>query len=204
MGSILDTCYIQRDNVLSGEHLRDLTQAILTCPYLATNQLSDSFDGTLGFSIIFKASGRGQAERQFPFLKPYLKQVVKQTCNAFYFNALVLYQGTYVDFHVDSSMSSYGRIKTIPNWVSILYAQVPADMQGGELILQGGDHGTTAIQPRTNTLVSFLGFLRHAVTEVMASQPRISLICEQYKLTESRLQKIPEFQIESETKNYAT
>jgi hypothetical protein len=87
---------------------------------------------------------------------------------------------------------------TTPILVSVLYIQVPHALQGGELLLQASEHQVVQIQPQTNTLLYFRGNLKHSVNEVKSSQPRISLICEQYNLSETRLQQIPEFEIKSE------
>ncbi|MEQ9549602.1 MAG: 2OG-Fe(II) oxygenase [Coleofasciculus sp. G3-WIS-01] len=121
-----------------------------------------------------------------------------QECNTFYLNPLVLEGGTCVEPHVDCSISLYSRKLTIPNLVSVLYVQVPHDLQGGELLLETGEDQVVQIQPQTNTMLFFRGNLEHSVNQVKSSQPRISVICEQYNLSETRLQQIPEFEIQSE------
>lgn len=80
--------------------------------------------------------------------------------------------------------------------MSVLYVQVPPDLQGGELVFQR-EHKVDQIQPQANTLVYFRGNLMHSVNKVNSSQARISLVCEQYNLSETRLQQIPEFEIQS-------
>jgi Rps23 Pro-64 3,4-dihydroxylase Tpa1-like proline 4-hydroxylase len=197
MKNTLTKCYAQRHNVFPIEYLNELRSQILYSPYLAASQLSDSFAGTKGFSVIFKRSGIGKIEQHFSFFEPYLKAALKQACNAFYLNALVLESGTRIEPHVDCSISSYGMMFAIPNLVSVLYVQVPHDLKGGELVLQTNEHQAGAIHPRTNTLLYFRGDLVHSVNEVKSSQPRISLVCEQYNLSETRLQPIPEFDIKS-------
>lgn len=197
MKTTLTKCYAQRHNVFPIEYINELRSQLLPSPYLAASQLSDSFAGTKGFSVIFKRSGIGEIEQHFPFFEPYLKVALKQACNAFYLNALVLERGTRVEPHVDCSISSYGMTFTIPNLVSVLYVQVPHDLKGGELVLQTNEHQVGTIHPRTNTLLYFRGDLVHSVNEVKSSQPRISLVCEQYNLSETRLQPIPEFEIKS-------
>jgi hypothetical protein len=198
MKTTLTECYTQRHNVFPLEYLNDLRSQLLSCPYLAANQLSRSFLRTKGFSVIFKRSGISEVERHFPFFEPYLKAALMQACNTFYLNPLVLEGGTLVEPHVDCSISSYTRMFTTPILVSVLYIQVPHALQGGELLLQASEHQVVQIQPQTNTLLYFRGNLKHSVNEVKSSQPRISLICEQYNLSETRLQQIPEFEIKSE------
>lgn len=197
MNKIITQCYTQRHNVFPVEYIKELRSQILSCPYLANSQLSKNFLGTKGFSVIFKRSGIGKVERHFPFFTPYLQVALRQACNAFYLNTLVLENGTTVEPHFDCSISSYGTILTIPNLVSVLYIQVPQDMQGGELILQANEHQVGIIKPQINTLLYFCGDLVHSVNEVKSSQPRISLICEQYNLNTTRLEHIPGFEIKS-------
>lgn len=170
---------------------------ILSSPYLAASQLSESFAGTKGFSVVFKRLGIGEVERHFPFFQPYLSVALMPTCNAFYLNPLVLEGGTRVEPHVDCSLSDHGKFIAIPTIVSVLYVQVPPDLQGGELVLQEREHKVGQIRPQTNTLLYFRGNLTHSVNEVKSSQARISLVCEQYNLSETRLQQIPEFEIQS-------
>jgi predicted 2-oxoglutarate/Fe(II)-dependent dioxygenase YbiX len=170
---------------------------ILSSPYLAASQLSESFAGTKGFSLVFKRSGIGEVERHFPFFQPYLRVALMPDCNAFYLNPLVLEGGTRVEPHVDCSLSDYNQLIAIPIIVSVLYVQVPSDLQGGELVLQERGNKVGQIQPQTNTLLYFRGDLTHSVNQVKSSQARISLVCEQYNLSETRLQQIPEFEIQS-------
>lgn len=198
METTLTKCYIRKRNVFPIEYLNDLRSQIISSPYLAANQLSNSFLGTKGFSVIFKRSGISEVERNLPFFEPYLKAALMQECNTFYLNPLVLEGGTCVEPHVDCSISLYSRKLTIPNLVSVLYVQVPHDLQGGELLLETGEDQVVQIQPQTNTMLFFRGNLEHSVNQVKSSQPRISVICEQYNLSETRLQQIPEFEIQSE------
>ncbi len=189
--------FAKRDNFFPVEYLNQLRSQILSSPYLASNQLSENFADTKGFSLVFQRSGISEVERHFPFLSNYLEQILKQGCNAFYLNSLIIETGTQICSHVDCSISSYGMEYTIPNLVSILYVQVPPDLEGGELILRTNENRKEVIKPQTNTLIHFLGNLTHSVNTVKSLQPRISLICEQYNLSATRLEKIPEFEIRS-------
>lgn len=40
------------------------------------------------------------------------------------------------------------------------------------------------VQPQESMLLHFLGYLTHRVQSIQASQPRISIVCEQYNLKE--------------------
>ena len=123
---------------------------------------------------------------------------LKSKCNAFYLNPLVIEAGGDVKPHVDCSISSYEMEIAIPQLVSVLYVQVPLDIEGGELVLEGKNI-VKVIPPEYNTLLYFLGNLTHSVKPFYSSQPRISLICEQYYLAPKRLEYIPDFAIISES-----
>ena len=125
----LNKYYSLKSNAFTLDYLNELRMQILSCPYLAGSQLSDSFAGTKGFSVIFKRSGIGEVERHFPFFQPYLRVALRSACNTFYLNPLVLEGGSRVEPHVDCSISSYARATTIPTIVSVLYVQVPPDLQ---------------------------------------------------------------------------
>jgi Rps23 Pro-64 3,4-dihydroxylase Tpa1-like proline 4-hydroxylase len=170
---------------------------ILSSTYLAESQLSDDFAGTKGFSIVFQSSGINQVKQHFPFLQSYLDAVLLPTCNAFYLNPLIIQGGRRIKPHVDSSISGYCKPNTIPKFVSVFYLRVPSDMKGGELVLHREGAEVDEIQPQANTLLYFQGHMKHSVNRVETSEDRISLVCEQYILNETHLQKIPKFKIES-------
>ena len=189
--------YSIRSKAFDLDYLNSLGRQILSSCYLGASQLSDSFAGTKGFSVIFKRSGISKVEQHFPFFQPYLKAALNPSCNAFYLNPLVLEGGNHIKPHVDCSLSRYGKGIVIPNIVSVLYVQVPPELEGGELVLVEREHQIGKIQPQANTLLYFRANLTHSVNEVKSSQSRISLVCEQYNLSETRLQQIPEFEIDS-------
>jgi 2OG-Fe(II) oxygenase superfamily len=193
-------CYQSQANAFSLGYLDQLRQAILSSPYLGSNQLGEGFAQTKGFSIAFTRSGIPQVEATFPYLKPYLETVLKSACNAFYLNPLVLEGHSYVDPHVDCSLGIYPMKMINPRLVSILYVEVPTDLQGGQLVLQEEESEPWKITPQKNLLIHFLGWVLHSVTAVQSKNQRISLICEQYNLESEMLNKIPEFDIKSSNK----
>jgi len=189
--------YHQQPNIFPLAYLNDLRGAILSCPYFAVNNLNRDFIGTKGFSVVFQRSHLPQVEAQFPFFKPYLNQVLLPACNAFYLNPLLLQPGSRVDPHIDRSLRSYYKKILPPEVVSVLYVQVPADLQGGEFILRNHQRQVAKIKPQINMLLTFQGDLTHSVTRVEAGGDRLSLVCEQYSLDPEGLQEIPEFIVES-------
>ena len=189
--------YRQQPNVFSIAHLNHLRGEILACPYFATNNLNRDFVGTKGFSVVFQRSHLVEVERQFPFFKPYLEQVLDPVCNAFYLNPLLLKQGSRVDPHIDRSLRSYCKTIEPPMVVSVLYIRVPSDLKGGELMLRNHRQQVGRIKPQTNTVLYFQGDLTHSVDAVESSGTRLSLVCEQYSLSEAELREIPSFTVES-------
>ena len=189
--------YHQQSNVFPSAYLTDLRGEVLACPYFSVNNLNRDFVGTKGFSVVFRRSGVGEVERQFPFFKSYLDRALHASCNAFYLNPLLLQSGSRVDPHIDRSLRSYCKTVEPPAWVSVLYVQVPSDLRGGELVLRRHKQQVGQIKPTVNTLVYFQGDLTHAVNPVQAIGTRLSLVCEQYSLSAAELDNIPEFTVES-------
>jgi hypothetical protein len=70
-------------------------------------------------------------------------------------------------------------------------------MQGGELVLRCDKRQVGQIKPQVNTLLYFQGNLTHSVNPVQTPGKRLSLVCEQYSLSESELREIPKFIVES-------
>jgi len=191
----LNKYYSLKSNAFPLDYLKSLEDLILSCPYLAENYTNDNFAGTKEFSLVFKRSGIREVERNFPSLEPYLRIALNSECNAFNLNALVIKEKSCVKPHVDSILNKDSKAITIATIVSILYVKVPPDLQGGELVFYKHGHQVCKIQPETNTLLYFRGDLIHSVNEVKTSQARISLVCDQYKLSETHLQQIPNFEI---------
>lgn len=146
---------------------------------------------------MFQRSKLATVEKQFPFFKPYLDRALQPACNAFYLNPLLLKQGSRVDPHIDRSLRSYRKTIEPPSVVSVLYVQVPPDLEGGELVLRSVRQQVGQIKPQVNTLVYFQGNLTHSINAVKTIGTRLSLVCEQYSLDETELGEIPEFTVES-------
>jgi hypothetical protein len=189
--------YSQHPNAFPISYLNDLRGEILACRYLTINNLNRDFIGTKGFSVVFQRSELGEVERRFPFFKPYLERALQPTCNAFYLNPLLLQEGSRVDPHIDRSLRSYCKTVEPPVVVSVLYVQVPLNVQGGELVLHRHKQRVGQIKPQVNTLLYFQGDLTHSVNAVKTAGTRLSLVCEQYSLSETELQDIPAFTVES-------
>jgi 2OG-Fe(II) oxygenase superfamily len=189
--------YQQHPNAFSSVYLSDLRGEIQACPYFAVNNLNRDFVGTKGFSVVFQRSGLATVDRQFPWFKPYLDRALQPACNAFYLNPLLLTCGSRVDPHIDRSLRSYCKTIEPPMVVSVLYVQVPAELQGGELVLRDRQRQVGQVKPQAGTLLYFQGDLTHSVNPVTTAGMRLSLVCEQYSLSDAELSEIPEFTVES-------
>lgn len=189
--------YQLQTNVLPNNYLNDLWGEIQSSPYFAINNLNRDFINTKGFSVVFQRQGLTTVENKFPFFKPYLDLALQPNCNAFYLNPLLLKEGSRVDPHIDRSLRSYCKTIEPPNLVSVLYVRVPENMEGGELVLKSAKRQIGQIKPQPNTLVYFQGDLTHSVNAVKTPGNRLSLVCEQYNLTEDELEEIPVFTLES-------
>lgn len=189
--------YSKHPNAFDIAYLHNLRGAILASPYLTINNLNRDFIGTKGFSLVFQRSKIDKVEQDFPFFKPYLDLALLSNCNAFYLNPLLLQSGSRVDPHIDRSLRSYCKTVEPPLVVSVLYVQLPPNLEGGELVLRRHKQQVGQIKPEVNTLLYFQGDLTHSVNTVKTTGTRLSLVCEQYNLSDSELQDIPEFTIES-------
>jgi predicted 2-oxoglutarate/Fe(II)-dependent dioxygenase YbiX len=189
--------YSQRRDVFSPAYLNSLRGEIMACPYLAINNLNRDFIDTKGFSVVFQRQGLAEVIQKFPYFKPYLDLALLPNCNAFYLNPLLLKAGSRVDPHIDRSLRSYCKTVEPPASVSVLYVRVPEDMEGGELVLKLQKRQVGQIKPQTNSLIYFQGDLTHSVNAVTTPGNRLSLVCEQYSLSEDELEEIPEFTLES-------
>lgn len=189
--------YHQYPQAFSQVYLSELQGQILACPYFAVNNLNRDFVGTKGFSIVFRRSHLAEVKQRFPYLKLYLDRVVQQECNAFYLNPLLLELGSRVSPHIDRSLRSYCKTIAPPVVVSVLYVEIPTDLEGGELVLRSHNRQIGLIRPQANTLLFFQGDLLHSVNPVTSLGVRLSLVCEQYNLDDSQLREIPGLQLES-------
>jgi hypothetical protein len=189
--------YQQHPNAFSVQYLQDLWGEIQACPYFAINNLNRDFINTKGFSVVFQRQGLAEVVQKFPYFKPYLDKALLPNCNAFYLNPLLLKAGSRVDPHIDRSLRSYCKTVEPPASVSVLYVRVPEDMEGGELVLKLQKRQVGQIKPQTNSLIYFQGDLTHAVNAVTTPGNRLSLVCEQYCLSDAELEQIPQFTLES-------
>lgn len=181
--------------VLPDAVLKTLCDQVLASPYLKQNVLNQRFATTQGFSLLF--SSLQHLPEQFAFFKPFLA-LLNPRYNYFYLNVLQLEQSAQVDRHIDHSIRGYHHKLPFPRRVSILYLQAE-DLDGGALqIYNSRDQVSHTIVPHTGGWVSFKGNRKHGITPLNSSKgPRVSLVCEQYKLTPKALTYLPQFTLKS-------
>lgn len=192
--------YDRHSAALPAPAIAAMREAVLASPYMGANNLNTRFAGTYGFSMVFTREGLAEVASRFPDVVPFLDRALLRDCNAFFLNPLVVAQGAAVAPHRDASLRSYHPETRFPRRVSVLYLQVPAGLQGGELRLYEGDRLLAVLAPEQGALVSFRGDLRHEVASVTAGAPdaydaRISLVVEQYRLSKRQLAAVPAFHL---------
>lgn len=178
-------------------YLKSLRADILRSPYFTVNTLNRDFVQTRGFSVVFRRDTIDRVVRALPYFETYLQRVLRDDCNGFYLNPLLLNAGSRVDPHVDRSLRAYDSHVGTPAFVSVLYVEVAQAMRGGELVLRRGPKHLGRITPTENTLVTFEGDLSHSIERVQSTGARLSLVCEQYRLTAEELERIPAYAVES-------
>jgi hypothetical protein len=194
--------YTEEAHAFDAAYLRSLRRQVLACRWFTTNTLNRDFVGTRGFSVVFRRDAAPRVAREFPFFGPFLDRALRDDCNAFYLNPLLLARGSRVDPHIDRSLRSYDADVLPPAAVSVLYVEVPAGMQGGRLVLQRGRKLLGRIVPAEGTLVTFDGDLTHSVERMETEGARLSVVCEQYRLTPDELERIPAYVVESRARPY--
>ncbi len=194
--------YTEESQAFPPQYLVSLRKQILRSPLLVANTLNRDFVATRGFSVIFRRDGRPRVDREHPYLSTYLDRVLRDDCNAFYLNPLLLSQGSRVDPHIDRSLQTYSVHVEPPVVVSVLYVEVPTTMRGGALSLRHGKKHLGKVTPVENKLVTFDGALTHSVEKVESEGARLSLVCEQYRLEGDELARIPDFAVQSRAAGY--
>ena len=185
---------------LQFDQLKALRQAILESPYLADTDLNAGFAGTYGFSLLFHREELGRAEALMPALGPHFKKVVHDKTNVLFLNPLVIHAGQGVAPHADKTLVSFvAEDPPFPFAVSVLYLSVPPEKTGGQLVFYRW-FGKRIVTPEENLLVEFPGWMLHEVTPISAAEgtpPRISLVLEQYHLSERLKAEVPNWYLET-------
>lgn len=221
--------YVWRRNVIGasarGEMIaRALDLVQQTSKEETANPLSDSFAHSRGVVAHFDRSALNDtyafASDELRWLRDgYISNLLDERCNAFVFNVLIVPPGRSrnrtrgVDYHVDQTLiQSVTQRGQSAFSVSVGYLQVPEQIDGGELILNGMRHS-----PHEGSVLVFRGDQKHAVNAFCASKidssgqhqevwrgadcdiksdpdlQRISFVLEQYLLPPAKLRRTPSF-----------
>lgn len=181
---------------LSAAAIAAVRDEVLASPYMAPSNLNARFEGTYGFSAVFRRDAASTLLARFPSFKPFLAAALLDGCNAFFLNPLLVLDGAGVKPHRDFSLRSYCPDAPFPTGVAVLYLQVPPGLEGGELKLYDEAVPIASVAPREGTLLTFRGDLRHEVAPVRQGAAtretaRLSLVMEQYRLPHRRLAELP-------------
>lgn len=194
--------YTLRPEALAAPAVAAIRDAILASPYMSTNNLNMRFEGTYGFSVAFRRDAIAQVLSEFPAFAPYMDAALKPEANAFFLNPLLIANGGGVKPHHDFSLHAYVPDAEAPVAVSVLYVEVPAGLKGGHFRLYDGQRVLAEVPPLARHLLTFRGDLRHEVLPVETGAPdiyeaRLSLVVEQYRLSDEQLGRMPAMRIGS-------
>jgi hypothetical protein len=208
------------DDAFSHDEVRAFREGALASPFLGESPLKGTFEATRGFSVTFQRRSLDDVRARFPFLAPFFARATDRALhkraqrrprffpvvepNAFYLNVLVVPPGAGVERHVDATLSPHEQPDSlIPIAVAVAYAQVPADLTGGALVLDDGKPlpaGFRAeVLPKEGRFVMFAGHLAHRVADVACPSglPRVSWVLEQYALDDATLATIRALRVHS-------
>jgi hypothetical protein len=193
-----------------------LAARIMAHPLVGRSQLIGTFEGSRGFGIALTSANKSALRERFPFFSEPLAHFERcpvhmlprsrlfsfsdrRLPNAYYMNVLVVEDGQGVGRHIDGTLGGAVDAPGLtPAVVSVLYLRVPSRREGGQLSLFNDDHCVATIAPQAGMVVHFRGSLAHEVSPLEgANGPRISLVCEQYVLTDEQLARMPPFVVQS-------
>ena len=119
-----------------------------------------------------------------------IDKIVIPKCNVVHTVSLQMSQTAMIPMHQDDSINEHidSEIYLLPARVSILYLDIPQNMEGGMLCLRGAEQH---IKPETNMLVEFDGDIWHQVTEITKCDAvRMMFVTEQYILSKRNYRKM--------------
>lgn len=193
-----------------------LADRMLAHPLVGRSQLQGTFEGSRGFGVALTSTGRTTLFERFPFLiSPFglfdaaperlfrrrgaWPFASRPKANAYYMNVLVVDDGQGVGRHIDGTLG--GPVSTpglTPAVVSVLYLRVPTRESGGELSLFHDDTCVATVDPRPGMVAHFRGDLAHEIAPLLrATSSRVSLVCEQYVLSDEQSARLSPFAIQS-------
>lgn len=179
---------------------------------MGQSTLNQAFEASRGFALSFRRDGEGELRRRYPFLDDALNRLLNPRIrralrrhpfelarpNAFFLNALVVPATASVGRHVDATLQAPSGVPNLlPEWVSVIHLRAPR--AGGELELLRGHQMVALLEPREGRVLHFRGDLLHGVRPVSAQAPvpRLSLVCESYRVPRASLSRLPRIRTHS-------
>lgn len=156
------------------------------------------FEGAYTFTLVFRRDGVRAALRRFPAFRPFVARTLREDCNAFLLNPLVVTQGGGVAMHVDRSLRDFSKTIGCSVATSVLYVDVPRGLEGGAFVAHHRGRVVARVRPRSRMLLTFRGDVAHevaSITRAPLGAVRTSLVLEQYRVTDADLARIPRFRV---------
>ena len=219
---LMNKTHVLHPDFASPPVLQALQANLLNHPLVGPSPLKGTFDKTRGFALVFTTAGIEEVHKRFSCLAPFLEEITKPhiiqrswaglrstqiPCNAFYLNLLMVPAGTWVRRHVDATLRRAGELEEIlPSRVSVLWLRTPRELHGGELQLFAGEKRLATITAHEGNLLHFRGDLGHGIAPVVLDATpsreseklmRVSVVCEQYALSEAQLALFEPYRVHS-------
>jgi len=188
---------------LGSETVRDISDGLIKSGLVGENAAwswGKGFAGIRGFGVRFRRDKLDTLVKLMPWTRPYFDKILDEKValhfgagrlNAFYLNALIIPPGKGTGLHRDKTLDG----QTTPMLTSVLYLETTTS-PGGMLYLCERTWPVGLVNPRPGMIVHFRGDLIHGVTNTPLSDAvRSSLVCEQYSLTEEKIESCPQLEI---------
>ena len=208
--------YLEMPEAISPQRRRQLLSDFEESLLIGTSPLTGTFQSTRGVAWTLTHEGILELLHQSPWLQPGLEALnighnhhnftpwynrwTQRPFNAFYLNLLQVAPGPGVGAHIDTTLrEATGLEDLFPEQVSVLWLDIPSELEGGNLSLFNNDRVLACLAPSNGKVIHFGGRLNHQITSISLRpqspvEPaplRTSLVCEQYRLPASALQKLP-------------
>ena len=193
------------DDFYTSDRCKELSNYVLKHEYFGKSTLN-GFEKTKGFVVTFSSRHEQKFADTFKPIYEVFKQVQIPGTNAYIFNPVVIEPSSdtverSVDFHYDMSLEDQTKTNECRNYlpvaVTVIYIELPDTYEGGYLRLSNyGSVDSSKIRrykPKLGRKFVFRGDALHCVEPIYCKNPkskRISLVFEQYKIPESKLEDI--------------
>jgi len=194
-----------QDNFYTPERCKELSNYVSKHKYTGKSTLN-GFEKTKGFVVMFSSRHEQKFADTFKPIYEVFKQVRIPGTNAYIFNPVLIEPSSdkierSIDFHYDVSLEEQTKTNEgrnyLPIAVTVIYIELPDTYEGGHLRLSKfgavDSSGIRRYKPKLGRKFTFRGDALHCVEPIYCKNPkskRISLVFEQYKIPESKLEDI--------------